>query len=100
MKRTPFLLACLLPLASTHADTLLVDRAKRAEEAALPRRGSLMTQVEAQFGAPSEKREAVGNPPITRWVYPAFTVYFEHDHVVHSVLKKASAAEQGPKPVQ
>lgn len=100
MKRFLIALACALSITAAHADTLLIERGKRAEAAALPRRGSLMTTVEAQFGAPNEKREAVGTPPITRWIYPAFSVYFEHDHVVHAVLNKSSANEQGPKPVQ
>lgn len=100
MKRVLIALACTLSVAAVQADTLLVERGKRAEAAALPRRGSLMSQVEAQFGAPNEKREPVGDPPITRWVYPAFTVYFEYDHVVHAVLNKSSPTEQGPKPAQ
>ena len=93
-------LACALSITAVQADTLLVDRSKRAETAALPRRGSLMITVEAQYGAPNEKRDAVGDPPISRWIYPAFTVYFEHDHVVHAVLNKSTPNEQGPKPVQ
>ncbi|MBK6729162.1 MAG: hypothetical protein IPG63_18555 [Xanthomonadales bacterium] len=100
MKRFLVALACALSVGAVQADTLLIDRSKRAEAAALPRRGALMSTVEAQFGAPNEKRDAVGVPPITRWVYPAFSVYFEHDHVVHAVLNKSSANEQGPKPVQ
>jgi hypothetical protein len=28
----------------------------------------------------------VGDPPITRWVYDRFTVYFENDRVIHSVV--------------
>jgi hypothetical protein len=53
---------------------------------AAPGRGMTMTQVEKQFGAPSERYAAVGQPPITRWVYPDKVVYFEYDHVVHAVL--------------
>ena len=50
-----------------------------------PTRGSSMAQVERRYGPPSERAAAVGQPPITRWVYPTFTVYFEYDHVVHAV---------------
>lgn len=53
----------------------------------LPPRGSTMNTVEAAFGAPSQREPAVGEPPITRWDYPAFVVYFEHDKVIHSVVK-------------
>ena len=51
----------------------------------VPGRGMHMDQVEARFGAPSEKLPPVGEPPITRWVYGNYTVYFEHDIVLHSV---------------
>jgi hypothetical protein len=30
---------------------------------------------------------AVEQPPITRWDYPAFSVYFEHDRVIHAVAR-------------
>jgi len=55
---------------------------------ARPRSGLSMAQVENQFGAPGEKMAAVGEPPITRWVYDHYTVYFEYDHVIHSVLHR------------
>ena len=50
-----------------------------------PARGQSMGQVERQYGAPTERFAAVGQPPITRWVYPSMIVYFEYDHVVHAV---------------
>lgn len=50
-----------------------------------PVRGQSMASVEKQFGAPTERHAAVGQPPISRWVYPGFVVYFEYDHVVHAV---------------
>jgi len=51
----------------------------------LPGRGMTKDQVESRFGSPPEKVEAVGEPPISRWVYSGFTVYFEYDHVIHAV---------------
>jgi hypothetical protein len=54
-----------------------------------PSRGSSMASVEARFGAPTTKHEAVGRPPITRWDYPGFSVFFEYDHVVHAVAARA-----------
>lgn len=51
----------------------------------MPARGQSMSQIERQFGAPTERFAAVGQPPITRWVYPTMIVYFEYDHVVHAV---------------
>ncbi len=55
----------------------------------VPTRGMSKTQVEGNFGAPAERFAAVGQPPITRWVYPTFVVYFEYDHVVHAVATPA-----------
>ena len=51
----------------------------------LPPHGMLMPRVRAAWGEPSLVHDAVGQPPITRWDYPRFSVYFEHDHVVHAV---------------
>jgi hypothetical protein len=87
------------------ADTLLIERVQAASQATLPKRGMSMAQVEAQFGVAPQKYPAVGggsksNPPITRWQYDTFNVYFENDHVVNSVLNKASPLEIGPAPVK
>lgn len=37
------------------------------------------------YGIPLEKRPPVGTPPISRWIYPHFTVYFEGQRVIHTV---------------
>jgi hypothetical protein len=50
-----------------------------------PARGSTMATVEAKFGAPQNRHEAVGMPPITRWDYAAFSVFFEKDRVIDAV---------------
>jgi hypothetical protein len=50
-----------------------------------PSRGMSMETVEAKFGAPAKRVPAVGQPPISRWEYPGFVVYFEHHLVLHSV---------------
>ena len=55
-----------------------------------PVRGLSMAQVERRFGAPLDKMPTVGGgaprqPPINRWRYQGFTVYFERDRVIHSV---------------
>lgn len=54
---------------------------------ALPSRGMSMEAVEAAFGTPLEKVPAVGDPPITRWIYADFVVFFEYDKVIHSVAQ-------------
>lgn len=58
----------------------------------LPGRGMTKDQVEERFGSPSEKEQPVGEPPITRWIYGNFTVYFEYDIVLHAVLHTHSSA--------
>jgi hypothetical protein len=50
-----------------------------------PARGMSMEKVEAVYGAPSKREPAIGEPPITRWEYPDFVVYFEHQYVIHAV---------------
>ncbi len=52
----------------------------------LPGRGMSMETVLNRFGEPLEKYPAVGEPPITRWVYKDFTVYFESQFVIHAVV--------------
>lgn len=51
-----------------------------------PRQGMTMQQVEKHFGKAQETRTPVGDPPITRWLYQDFTVFFEHDRVVHATV--------------
>jgi len=50
-----------------------------------PYRGMNMSQVESQFGYPSQNLAPTGTPPIARWIYERFTVYFEDQYVIHSV---------------
>lgn len=51
----------------------------------MPHRGLSMDQVRAQYGEPMMTKPAVGNPPITRWEYQGYCVYFEHNLVITSV---------------
>jgi hypothetical protein len=60
--------------------------AVKPSDVATPSRGMSMDQVMAKFGAPVSKDGPVGRPPITRWEYPGFVVYFEHEHVIHTVV--------------
>ena len=80
-------LTLALAAAPLSAETLLVDDKVQLKPATveLPARGTNMKAVEARFGAPVQRHAAVGKPPITRWDYKGFSVYFEHDHVVHAV---------------
>jgi hypothetical protein len=43
--------------------------------------------VMTEYGSPIKKHSAKGKPPITRWDYPGFSVYFESGYVLHSVVR-------------
>jgi len=81
------LVGCTLA-AGAAAETVLVDGRVQLEQTSIahPQRGTTMHEVEAKFGAPQRRYPAVGKPPITRWDYPSFSVYFEYSRVVHSVV--------------
>ena len=54
-----------------------------------PQRGTSMQRVRAQLGEPARVIPAVGNPPITRWEYNDRVVFFEYQHVIHTVAKSS-----------
>jgi hypothetical protein len=62
----------------------------RESDIARPSRGMTMHAVETKFGAPQERHGAVGEPPISRWDYPGFKVFFEKDRVIHAVVDPGS----------
>jgi len=86
---------CLgLFLGSAAADTLSMPKASSTSAGApphgasrpdMPKRGLTMKAVRKRYGAPQRRIPPVGKPPITRWVYPGYIVYFEHQYVIHSV---------------
>jgi hypothetical protein len=80
-----------LASASLLATVANADELKMTSEpqssAGQPARGMSMEKVEAAFGAPANRMGAVGTPPITRWEYPGFVVFFENNIVLHSVVK-------------
>ena len=89
--RSAKLLALLIGCAiagGAAAETVVVDGHVEVAQSAIARpvRGATMDAVKAKFGAPERQFPAVGKPPITRWDYPAFSVYFEFNRVVHSVV--------------
>jgi hypothetical protein len=82
-------LAVLLALAPviTLADVLILDEVKQADSMNLPGNGQSKAVIESTYGAPTQKHAAVGDPPITRWDYDSFSVYFEYDLVLSTVLQ-------------
>lgn len=71
-----------------------------AQAADLPPQGMSMAKVLKHYGAPAKKTGPVGKPPITRWVYPDYTVVFEYKHVVQSVqmVDESKPAASAPAP--
>ncbi len=77
--------------AMAHAQTLDMSGSEQSasfDQPGKPTRGMTQTSVEANFGAPQSTRAAVGDPPISRWEYAGFVVFFEYDRVIHAVSKR------------
>ena len=70
------------------ADTLLVEGLNPDLGGNQPQRGAKMETVAAEFGEPVAKSRPVGDPPISRWEYEPFFVYFEYGYVLHAVAKR------------
>jgi hypothetical protein len=83
-------LALTLGGAAGHTTTLLLDGIDGDAQTASdrPKSGMTMANVEKAYGMPAERHEAVGQPPITRWDYATFSVYFENDRVIHAVARR------------
>jgi len=81
------LLCAAAPAGVAYAETIVVNDQIMVRESSVerPARGSTMRSVEARFGAPRMRHPTVGDPPITRWDYDSFSVFFEHDRVIHAV---------------
>jgi hypothetical protein len=84
---------------SAQADTLDTHHARHrrahAEQADVPSRGMSMAEVQRRYGAPAEKLATAGgdtprHPPINRWRYDGYTVYFERSRVIHTVMNASA----------
>jgi len=100
MVLTLVLLSSIAFWASTaSADVLLIEEVRQADNMAVPANGLSMAEVEAQFGSPGSKQGPVGDPPITQWVYDRWSVYFEFDKVLFTVLHKGEVINTAPAKV-
>jgi hypothetical protein len=79
------------------ADVLLIEEVRQAERMDLPHNGASMAEVRAKYGEPATAAPAVGDPPITRWDYDQWSVYFERDRVLFTVLHKGVVIDQSKK---
>jgi hypothetical protein len=93
-KRVYIAIGLLAALGATqiHAQNLEMTSPPAASNVGGPSRGLSMAQVENRFGEPSQRVGAVGDPPISRWVYPQFVVYFEGSYVIHAVARRDTPA--------
>ncbi|TQV81341.1 hypothetical protein FKG94_09630 [Exilibacterium tricleocarpae] len=95
---TNLLLAAILAgSAAVTAETIEIPVGQQAQEKwslDRPVKGMNKQQVEALFGRPQVWNDPTGDPPISSWVYNEFVVYFEYEHVIHTVLKHLSSEAQ------
>jgi hypothetical protein len=94
MTRILITLILAFSLQTAIADVLLIDEVRQSNKMSLPVNGNTKASVESQFGAPVKKHAAIGDPPITRWDYEKYSVYFEHDLVLFSVLNAGAVIEK------
>jgi len=80
------LLFSVLATAPAWAETLSVPTGGPTAAVERPNRGITMSAVQSRYGEPVTRHAAVGQPPITRWDYAGFSVYFENDRVLHAVI--------------
>ena len=86
-KLTLVALACGIASVAA-ADQLDMQGTDAAKGNVGPSSGSSQASVEAAYGSPIAKKDAVGDPPISSWEYEGFVVFFEYDRVIHSVKKR------------
>jgi len=87
------LIGLLLP-ATLSADVLLIEEVRQSGRLEVPDNGLTTADVRARFGEPVRVHSPVGNPPITRWEYEKWSVYFEYDVVLFTVLHKGAVIDK------
>jgi len=89
-------IALLLLIAVASAEVIHIPIGQQAgDKQDLPRpvRGMSADEVLERFGLPERKTEPVGDPPISSWRYPDYTVYFESTTVIHSAFHHVPAVD-------
>ena len=88
-------IAGLLAAPLAQADVLTLPDAPSAT-AHVPARGLRQAEVVRQFGEPLRRHPPAGGgtpaqPPITRWDYDGWSVFFENNIVIDTVVEGAPA---------
>ena len=84
----------LTQIGIAQADVLLIEEVRQSDRMNLPVNGISKDEVRARFGEPVDKLAAVGDPPITRWNYDSWSVYFEYELVLFIVLHKGAVIDK------
>jgi len=75
--------------STSFADVLTIGVGQQAADKqamSRPYKGMERQDVLSSYGNPLRQTSAIGEPPISNWEFSEFTVYFEYNHVIHSVL--------------
>ena len=94
MTRIVFITFLLFFNAPVMADVLILDEVRQVDRMDLPKNGKSKAEIESKYGVPEQKHGAVGDPPISRWEYPTYSVYFEYDLVLFSVLHPGNVIDR------
>ncbi|WP_442909146.1 phosphodiesterase [Halopseudomonas sp.] len=102
-KMTSTLVATTLALGVSfmtpvQAETLVIPLGQQTAERSdpMPHRGLTKSAVTQRYGEPMTRHPAVGQPPITRWDYASYSVYFEYDRVIDSVRHRQGRSTPAP----
>ena len=93
---TRIVLAFMLAFAfqAATADVLIIDEVRQVGRMEVPKNGESKATVEARFGTPNDKSSPVGDLPISSWKYDTYSVYFEYDLVLFTVLHPGGVIEK------
>ena len=94
------LIAGLTPFGMLSADVLLIEEVRQAERMDVPANGMSMDEVRARFGDPVNKNAAVGDPPITRWDFDGWSVYYEYGLVLFTVLHRGAVIDKSGEVIE
>jgi len=76
------------------ADVLLIEEVRQSDRMDVPVNGMTTADVRARYGEPVTTHAPIGDPPITRWEYDRWNVFFEYDIVLFTVLHKGEVLDQ------
>ena len=84
------ILTLFLAIATLQVNAQVVktpgSSAQVVTNSSMPHRGLSKSDVETRFGQPGSKQGPVGSPAIYRWDYNNYSVFFENNIVIHSVV--------------